>query len=37
MLFWVIIGIALGYFFHPQIDRGVARVIRMIRDNRRGY
>ncbi len=34
MLFWIIVGIALGYFFKPQIDRGVQKVIRMIRDDR---
>lgn len=34
MIFWIIVGIALGYFFKPQIDRGVQKVIRMIRDDR---
>lgn len=37
MLLWIIVGIAIGYFFKPQLDRVVYRVIRMIRDNRRGY
>lgn len=32
MIFWLIVGAVLGYVFKPQIDRGVARVIRMIRD-----
>jgi hypothetical protein len=35
MLFWLVVGAALGYFFKPQIDRGVQKVIRMIRDDRR--
>ena len=37
MLFWLILGVALGYFFKPQIDLLVGRVIRAIRDNRRNY
>lgn len=32
MFFWLIVGAVLGYAFKPQIDRGLARVIRMIRD-----
>lgn len=35
MIFWLIVGVALGYFFKPQIDRVVYRAIRSIRDNRR--
>lgn len=35
MLFWLIVGAALGYFFKPQIDRVVFRTIRALRDNRR--
>jgi hypothetical protein len=34
MIFWLIVGIGLGYFFKPQIDKGVQKVVRMIRDNR---
>lgn len=30
----VIIGIAIGYFFKPQIDGIVHRAIRAIKDNR---
>ena len=30
----VIIGIAIGYFFKPQIDGLVHRAIRVIKDNR---
>ncbi len=37
MIFWIIVGIALGYFFKPQIDRGVQKVIRMIRDDREDH
>lgn len=34
MIFWIIVGVAIGYFFKPQLDRLVGRVIRSIRDNR---
>ncbi|MFP4373915.1 MAG: hypothetical protein ACLFPO_06280 [Spirochaetaceae bacterium] len=34
-LFPLIIGVALGYFFKPQLDTFVRRVIRLI-DDRRG-
>jgi hypothetical protein len=34
MIFWLIVGAALGYFFKPQIDKGVQKVVKMIRDNR---
>lgn len=37
MLFYLIVGVALGYFFKPQLDRLVYRVIRAIRDNRNDY
>jgi hypothetical protein len=37
MLFWILIGVALGYFFKPQLDRLVYKVVRAIRDNRRDY
>jgi hypothetical protein len=34
-MFWgLIIGVLLGYFFKPQIDQGVKRISRMIRDDR---
>lgn len=36
MWFGLILGVVLGYFFKPQIDRGVQKVSRMIRDNRSG-
>jgi hypothetical protein len=37
MIFWIIIGIGIGYFFKPQLDVLVGKVIRAIRDNRHGY
>jgi len=37
MIFWLIVGAALGYFFKPQLDVLVGKVIRAIRDNRRDY
>jgi len=37
MIFWLIVGVALGYFFKPQLDRVVYRAIQAIRDNRRNY
>jgi hypothetical protein len=35
MLFWLIAGAALGYFFKPQIDRGVQKAVRLLKDNQR--
>lgn len=37
MIFWLIVGVAVGYFFKPQLDVLVGRVIRAIRDNRKNY
>ena len=34
-LFPLIIGVAIGYFFKPQLDNVVQRVVRMIGSNRR--
>lgn len=34
MILWLIVGVAIGWFFKPQIDKGVQRVVRMIKDNR---
>lgn len=31
---WILVGVALGYFFKPQLDKGVRKVVKMIRDNR---
>ncbi len=33
MIFWTLVGIAVGYFFKPQIDRMVYKTVRMIKDN----
>jgi hypothetical protein len=33
MIFWVLVGIAIGYFFKPQLDQVVGRVVRMLRDD----
>ena len=35
MLFWLIVGVALGYFFKPQLDDLVSKALRAIEDNRR--
>ena len=31
---WIIVGVAVGYFFKPQLDRGVKKIAKMIKDNR---
>lgn len=35
MLLGILIGIVLGYFFKPQIDILVGKIIKLIKDNRR--
>jgi uncharacterized membrane protein YqgA involved in biofilm formation len=30
----LVIGVVVGYLFKPQLDKGVQKVVRMIRDNR---
>lgn len=35
-LFGVIVGVALGYLFKPQLDVGVQKVLKMIKDGRSG-
>jgi hypothetical protein len=39
MIFWTLIGIVIGYFFKPQIDRLIFKTVRMIKDkqNNRDY
>lgn len=40
MFFWLLAGIAIGYFFKPQIDRLLGKVVQKLRDNQdedRGY
>ncbi len=32
--FGLVVGVVLGYFFKPQLDKGVQKVAKMIRDNR---
>ncbi len=34
MIFWLIVGVVLGYFFKPQLDKVVYKAIKMIRDRR---
>jgi hypothetical protein len=35
MIFWIIVGIAVGYFFKPQLDRLVGKALKTIKDNRK--
>jgi len=35
MIFWIIVGIAIGYFFKPQLDRIIGKVMHSIKDNRK--
>ena len=35
MIFWIIIGIAIGYFFKPQLDSLVGKALKTIKDNRK--
>jgi hypothetical protein len=40
MFFWLLAGIAIGYFFKPQIDKLLGKVVKKLRDNQdedRGY
>jgi len=32
MIFWILVGIAIGYFFKPQIDPYVKKAIRYLRE-----
>lgn len=32
-IFWILVGIAVGYLFKPQIDKLIGRAVRSIRDN----
>ncbi|MCK4541433.1 MAG: hypothetical protein KAU17_04250 [Spirochaetales bacterium] len=34
-IFWLIVGVVLGYFFKPQIDVVVGKVVKSIKDNRK--
>ena len=31
---WIVVGVGLGYFFKPQLDKGVKKITKMIKDNR---
>ena len=33
MIFWLLVGVVLGYFFKPQIDKLVYKTVRKIKDN----
>ncbi len=33
MIFWLLVGVVLGYFFKPQIDKLVIKIVRAIRSN----
>jgi len=39
MIFWILVGIVIGYFFKPQLDKLVYKTVRMIKDrqNNRNY
>ena len=39
MIFWILVGVVLGYFFKPQLDRLVYKTVRLIKDgqNSRKY
>ena len=34
MLFWLLVGVGLGYFFKPQLDNLLGKVLKAIQDNR---
>ena len=31
-MFWLIVGVVIGYFFKPQIDRVLKKTIRMLKN-----
>jgi len=35
MFFWIIVGVAIGYFFKPQLDGLVGKALKVIKDNRK--
>ncbi|MEA1910381.1 MAG: hypothetical protein U9N32_01735 [Spirochaetota bacterium] len=35
MIFWIIVGIAVGYFFKPQLDNLVGKALKTIKDNKK--
>ena len=30
----LLIGISVGYFFKPQLDKGVKKIVKLVKDNR---
>lgn len=32
--FWLVVGVVVGYIFKPQLERGVHKAIRYIKDSR---
>ncbi len=34
MIFWLLVGIAIGYYFKPQLDGLFDKALKAIRDNR---
>lgn len=34
-IFAIIVGVAIGYFFKPQLDQLVGKVLKQIKDNRK--
>lgn len=34
MIFWILVGAVLGYFFKPQIDKLVFKAVKALRDKR---
>ena len=39
MIFWLLVGVVLGYFFKPQLDKLVHKTVRYIKDRQshKGY
>ena len=35
MFFWLIVGVALGYFFRPQINGVVQKAVQFLKDSRK--
>jgi hypothetical protein len=33
LVFGILIGIAIGYFFKPQLDHGMRKLIRYVKDH----
>ncbi|MBN1686175.1 MAG: hypothetical protein JW852_05945 [Spirochaetales bacterium] len=36
MIFWLFVGVVLGYFFKPQLDKLVYKTVRLIKDRQNG-